>query len=206
MSTAEIATEDKKPIKKRIIPDGLWLKCPGCLATIYRRSAEANLNVCPKCRYHLYVSARDRLVQVLDEGTFEAWMKTLFQPILSPFSDKKGYAERLVGEQKKNRSIRRRHHRHRHDTRQTSGNRSDRLGLHHGEHGIVVGERLTRVVERATSQKLPLIIISASGGGARMHEGIFVLMQMAKVSAALARYHQQKGLYISVLTNPTMGG
>lgn len=206
MSTAEIASNEKKPIKKRIIPDGLWLKCPGCLATIYRRSAEANLNVCPKCRYHLYVSARDRLIQVLDEGTFEAWDEDVLPTDPLTFADKKGYAERLVGEQKRTGLS---------DAAITGTGmiRARRVAIGvtdsafiMGSMGSVVGERLTRLVERATTQKLPLIIISASGGGARMHEGILSLMQMAKVSAALARYHQQKGLYISVLTNPTMGG
>jgi acetyl-CoA carboxylase carboxyl transferase subunit beta len=205
MSPSEIVDSPAK-IKKRNIPDGLWLKCPGCLATIYRKSAEANLNVCPKCRYHLYVSARDRLAQVLDYGTFEPWDEEVLPTDPLTFADKKAYAERLVGEQKRTGLS---------DAAITGTGmiRARRVAIGvtdsafiMGSMGSVVGERLTRLVERATVENLPLIIISASGGGARMHEGILSLMQMAKVSAALARYHQQRGLYISVLTNPTMGG
>jgi acetyl-CoA carboxylase carboxyl transferase subunit beta len=200
------AREMPKPLKKREIPDGLWLKCPGCAATIYRKAAEANLNVCPKCRYHLYVSARERLLQVLDDGTFEAWDEEVLPTDPLSFSDKKAYAERLVGEQQRTGLS---------DAAITGTGmiRARRVAIGvtdsafiMGSMGSVVGERLTRLIERATQQQLPLIIISASGGGARMHEGILSLMQMAKVSAALARYHQERGLYISVLTNPTMGG
>jgi acetyl-CoA carboxylase carboxyl transferase subunit beta len=199
-------TNASKPVKKLDIPAGLWLKCPGCDATIYRKSAEENLNVCPKCRYHLYVSARDRLTQVLDEGTFEAWDEDILPTDPLSFSDKKAYAERLAGEQTRTGLS---------DAAITGTGmiRARRVAIGvtdsafiMGSMGSVVGERLTRLIERATQQSLPLIIISASGGGARMHEGILSLMQMAKVSAALARYHQQRGLYISVLTNPTMGG
>jgi acetyl-CoA carboxylase carboxyl transferase subunit beta len=206
MSSIESAVKTPAKPKKRNIPDGLWLKCPGCSATIYRKLAEANLNVCPQCRYHLYVSARDRLVQVLDEGTFEAWDEEVVPTDPLAFSDKKAYAERLVGEQKRTGLS---------DAAITGTGmiRARRVAIGvtdsafiMGSMGSVVGERLTRLVERATTQNLPLIIISASGGGARMHEGILSLMQMAKVSAALARYHQRRGLYISVLTNPTMGG
>jgi acetyl-CoA carboxylase carboxyl transferase subunit beta len=206
MANSEAAAEPTKKITKRVIPDGLWLKCPGCRATIYRPSAEANLNVCPKCRFHLYVSARDRLVQVLDTGTFEPWDEDVLPTDPLSFADKKAYSERLFGEQKRTGLS---------DAAITGAGmiRARRVAIGvtdsafiMGSMGSVVGERLTRLVERATDQNLPLIIISASGGGARMHEGILSLMQMAKVSAALARYHQRKGLYISVLTNPTMGG
>lgn len=193
-------------VKKRGVPEGLWIKCPGCSSSIYRKEAESKLNVCPKCRFHLYVSARERLTHVLDEGTFEPWDEDVLptDPLL--FSDKKAYAERLQGEQKRTGLS---------DAVMTGSGmiRARRVAIGitdsafiMGSMGSVVGERLTRLIERATDQTMPLIIISASGGGARMHEGILSLMQMAKVSAALARYHQRKGLYISVLTNPTMGG
>lgn len=192
--------------KKRGVPEGLWVKCPGCSSSIYRKEAERLLNVCPKCQYHFYVSAQQRIAQVLDEGTFEEWDDTLRPTDPLGFQDKKRYAERLVDEQKRTGLI---------DAAMTGTGmiRARRVAIGitdssfiMGSMGSVVGERLVRLVERATAQSLPLIIISASGGGARMHEGILSLMQMAKVSAALAKYHQGGGLYISVLTNPTMGG
>ncbi len=191
---------------KRGVPEGLWQRCPGCQATIFRKEAERRLGVCPECDYHWYVSARDRIAQVLDDGTFEEWDAHL-EP-LDPlgFCDKKPYKDRLVDEQAR------------------TGLREAALvgqgmirarrvvfavtdsAFIMGSMGSVVGEKLTRAVERATQDRLPLIIVSGSGGGARMHEGIHSLMQMAKVSAALARYDQAGGLFISVLTNPTMGG
>ena len=194
------------PEQKRGVPDGLWIKCPGCSKTIYRKEAESLQNVCPKCQYHFYVSAPQRIAQVLDEGTFEEWDAELRSVDPLEFKDKKRYAERLVDEQQRTGLT---------DAAMTGTGmiRARRVALGvtdsafiMGSMGSVVGERLVRLVERATLQQLPLIIISASGGGARMHEGILSLMQMAKVSAALAKYHQNGGLYISVLTNPTMGG
>lgn len=192
--------------KKRGVPEGLWLKCPGCSQSIYRKEAERQLNICPLCRFHLYVSARDRINQVLDEGTFESWDDNVLPTDPLQFSDKKRYAERLLAEQKRTGM----------DDAAITGcgmirARRVAIGITDsafimGSMGSVVGERLTRLIERATEQNMALIIISASGGGARMHEGILSLMQMAKVTAALARYHDSGGLYISVLTNPTMGG
>ncbi len=191
---------------KRGVPEGLWIKCPGCLNTIYKKQAERQLNICPVCRFHLYVSARDRISHVLDDGTFESWDDTVLPTDPLQFSDKKRYAERLTAEQQRTGL----------DDAAITGcgmirARRVAIGITDsafimGSMGSVVGERLTRLIEKATEQNLPLIIISASGGGARMHEGILSLMQMAKVSAALARYHDAGGLYISVLTNPTMGG
>jgi len=191
---------------KRGVPEGLWIKCPGCNSTIYRKEAERLQNVCPKCQYHFYVSAQQRIAQVLDEGTFEQWDEQLRSTDPLEFQDKKRYAERLVDEQKRTGLS---------DAALTGTGmiRARRVAIGvtdsafiMGSMGSVVGERLVRLVERATAQDLPLIIVSASGGGARMHEGILSLMQMAKVSAALAKYHHRGGLYISVLTNPTMGG
>jgi len=199
-------TEIDPIAKKRGVPEGLWIKCPGCSSSIYRKEAERQSNICPKCRFHLYVSAIDRLTQVLDEGTFENWDANILPTDPLSFSDKKRYAERLLGEQNRTGLT---------DAAITGTGmiRARRVAIGvtdsafiMGSMGSVVGERLTRLIERATEQSLPLIIISASGGGARMHEGILSLMQMAKVSAALARYHKNGGLYISVLTNPTMGG
>jgi acetyl-CoA carboxylase carboxyl transferase subunit beta len=194
------------PPKKRGVPEGLWVKCPGCGTSVYRKEVEQRLNVCPKCEHHFYVSARDRIAQVVDEGTFEPMNEHLRPTDPLEFSDRKRYADRLVGEQKRTGLT---------DAAVTGTGmvRARRVALAvtdsafiMGSMGSVVGERLARLIEHATDHGLPLIIISASGGGARMHEGILSLMQMAKVSAALARYDQSGGLFISVLTNPTMGG
>jgi acetyl-CoA carboxylase carboxyl transferase subunit beta len=192
--------------QKRGVPEGLWQRCPGCQAAIFRKEAEKRLNVCPECDYHFYVSAKERIRQLLDEGTFEEWDDTLRPTDPLQFEDQKRYADRLVAEQRRTGltdaaitgtgMIR---------ARRVAFGVTDSAFIM-GSMGSVVGERLTRLIERATEQQLPLIIISGSGGGARMHEGILSLMQMAKVSAALARYDRACGLFISVLTNPTMGG
>lgn len=191
---------------RRGVPEGLWIRCPSCKAAIFRKEAEKRLGVCPECDHHFYVSAKSRIEQVLDTGTFEEWDPDLLAADPLNFKDKKPYRERLVTERKLT-GLK--------DAVLTGCGmvRARRVAIAvtdsafiMGSMGSVVGEKLTRLTERATEQKLPLIIISASGGGARMHEGILSLMQMAKVSAALARYHLAGGLYISVLTNPTMGG
>ncbi|MBN2293150.1 MAG: acetyl-CoA carboxylase carboxyl transferase subunit beta, partial [Pirellulales bacterium] len=191
---------------KRGVPEGLWRRCPGCQQTIFRKEAERQQGVCPECDYHWYVSARDRIDQVLDEGTFEEWDANLEPVDPLGFVDKKPYSERLKEEQKRT-GLR--------DAAVvgTGMIRARRVAFAvtdssfiMGSMGSVVGEKLTRTIERATVEELPLIIISGSGGGARMHEGILSLMQMAKVSAALARFDEAGGLFISVLTNPTMGG
>ncbi|MCA9151568.1 MAG: acetyl-CoA carboxylase carboxyltransferase subunit beta [Planctomycetales bacterium] len=203
MST-HLSRSMKRP--KRGVPEGLWQRCPGCQAAIFREEAEKRLNRCPECDYHFYVSARDRIAQVLDEGSFEEWDADLTPLDPLEFRDKKPYAERLVAEQERT-GLR--------DAALTGMGmiRARRVAFGvtdsafiMGSMGSVVGERLTRLTERATAQGLPLIIVSGSGGGARMHEGIHSLMQMAKVSAALARHDAAGGLFISVLTNPTMGG
>lgn len=192
--------------QKRGVPEGLWQRCPGCQEIIFRREAERRQSVCPECGYHFYVSARDRIEQVLDEGTFEEWDTDLRPTDPLGFQDKKRYADRLKEEQARTGlsdaavtgtgMIR---------ARRVAFGVTDSAFIM-GSMGSVVGERLTRLIERSTQQQLPLIVISGSGGGARMHEGILSLMQMAKVSAALARFDRAGGLFISVLTNPTMGG
>ncbi|MCH2127509.1 MAG: acetyl-CoA carboxylase, carboxyltransferase subunit beta [Pirellulaceae bacterium] len=203
-----MASSETKTLKrvKRGVPEGLWQRCPGCQAAIFRKEAERRHNVCPECEFHWYVPARDRIAQVLDDGTFEPWDDSLRPTDPLDFSDKKAYRDRLQVEQQRTGlseaaitgtgMIR---------ARRVAFGVTDSAFIM-GSMGSVVGERLTRLIERATDQQLPLIIISGSGGGARMHEGIFSLMQMAKVSAALARYDSAGGLFISVLTNPTMGG
>ena len=191
---------------KRGVPQGLWKRCPGCQETIFRKEAEKRMGVCPECDYHWYVPAKERIRQVLDEGTFEEWDAELEPDDPLQFIDSRPYSERLLAEQ------------------QRTGLRDAAIcgsGMVRGRRvafgvtdssfimgsmGSVVGEKLTRAIERATEQQLPLIIISGSGGGARMQEGLLSLMQMAKVSAALARFDTHGGLFISVLTNPTMGG
>jgi acetyl-CoA carboxylase carboxyl transferase subunit beta len=184
----------------------LWQRCPGCQKAIFRNEAEKRLGVCPECDYHYYVSAKTRIAQVLDEGTFEEWDAHLKPSDPLEFEDQKRYSARLTSEQERTGLS---------DAALTGSGmiRARRVAFGvtdsafiMGSMGSVVGERLARLVERATEEKLPLIIISGSGGGARMHEGILSLMQMAKVSAALARYDSAGGLFISVLTNPTMGG
>ena len=199
-------TNEAAAPKKRGVPEGLWLKCPGCSASVYRKEVASRLNVCPKCEYHFYVPAMERIAQVLDEGTFELMNDHLRSLDPLEFSDRKSYAVRLVEEQQRTGlsdavltgtgMIR---------ARRVAFAVTDSAFIM-GSMGSVVGERLTRLIEVATKQNLPLIIVSGSGGGARMHEGILSLMQMAKVSAALAKYDEAGGLYISVLTNPTMGG
>lgn len=206
MATSEVDAQASQVPAKRGVPKGLWLRCPACQATIFRKQAEQLMGVCPECNYHFYVSARDRISQLVDEGTFEEWDADL-QPVdVLGFQDKRPYKDRIKSEQARTGlkdaavvgtgMIR---------ARRVAFAVTDSAFIM-GSMGAVVGEKLTRTIERAAEQKLPLIIVSGSGGGARMHEGVLSLMQMAKVSAALARYDDAGGLYISVLTNPTMGG
>src|SRR5579862_6754846 len=191
---------------KRGVPEGLWMRCPQCKATIFRKEAESRLNVCPECDYHFYLPAHERIRQLLDEESFEEWFTDLRPCDPLGFKDRLPYAERLRAEQAKTgmpdaavvgRGFIR--------GRPVVFGVTD-FAFMAGSMGSVVGEKLTRATEEATKLMLPLILVSGSGGGARMQEGILSLMQMAKVSAALARYDQQGGLYVSVLTNPTMGG
>lgn len=208
MATANQTVNDSDSTKKpkRGVPEGLWMRCPDCGKAIFRKEATKRLGICPECDYHLYVSARTRIEQLLDEGTFEEWDAELMPGDPLEFADSKPYKDRLRSEQKRTGL---------NDAALTGTGmiRARRVAVGitdsafiMGSMGSVVGERLTRLCERATEQNLPLIIVSGSGGGARMHEGILSLMQMAKVSAALARYDQAGGLFISVLTHPTMGG
>ena len=191
---------------KRGVPEGLWMRCPQCKATIFRKEAETRCNVCPECNYHFYVPARERIRQLLDQDSFEEWFTDLRPCDPLGFKDRLPYAERLRAEQAKTgmpdaavvgRGFIR--------GRPVAFGVTD-FAFMAGSMGSVVGEKLTRAAEEATRLKLPLIFVSGSGGGARMQEGILSLMQMAKVSAALSRYDSAGGLYISILTNPTMGG
>ena len=182
------------------------MRCDGCHATVFRKVVEAKLGVCPECDHYFYVPAAERIRQLLDEESFEEWFDELRPKDPLGFVDRKPYVERLVAEQARTglteacivgRGYMR--------GRPLAFGITDSSFIM-GSMGSVVGEKLTRTIEEATERDLPLVIVSGSGGGARMHEGILSLMQMGKVSAALARYHEAGGLFISVLTNPTMGG
>ncbi|MDO4575412.1 MAG: acetyl-CoA carboxylase, carboxyltransferase subunit beta [Planctomycetia bacterium] len=191
---------------KRGVPEGLWIHCPGCQATVFRKEVDDLQGLCPECGYHWSIPARKRIAQLLDEGTFEEWDADLLSVDTLHFKDKKTYAQRLEDEKARTGlkdavitgmgSIR---------ARRVVFAVTDSAFMM-GSMGSVVGEKLTRAIERATERDFPVIIVSGTGGGARMQEGILSLMQMAKVSAALARHDSAGGLYISVLTNPTMGG
>lgn len=206
VTTPDTEQNGEAPRKKRGVPEGLWIPCESCKSTVYRQQVEKNLFMCPECDHHFTVPGRVRIEQLLDEDSFEEWFTGLSPKDPLGFVDSKPYKDRLVAEQKK-----------------TGLKEACIAGKGYmrgrplvfaltdsafimGSMGSVVGEKLTRSVEEATRLKLPLVILSGSGGGARMHEGILSLMQMGKVSAALARYHEAGGLFISVLTNPTMGG
>lgn len=191
---------------KRGVPEGLWVRCPGCQATVFRKEVDERQGICPECDYHWALPARKRIAQLLDEGTFEEWDAEMTSIDALHFVDKKSYADRLVAEQERT-QLR--------DAVVTGTGmiRARRVvfavtdsSFMMGSMGSVVGEKLTRAIERGTERDLPVIIVSGTGGGARMQEGILSLMQMAKVSAALARHDSAGGLFISVLTNPTMGG
>ena len=203
-TTTTRPTAVKRP--KRGVPEGLWLRCDGCGATVFRKQVEQNLNVCVECEHHFYVPTATRIRQLLDPDSFEEWYAEMTSGDPLTFSDRKSYRDRIADEQKKTGmkdacTVGRGYMR----GRPLVFAMTDSAFIM-GSMGSVVGEKLTRAVEKATELSLPLIIISGSGGGARMHEGIISLMQMGKVSAALARFRRANGLFISVLTDPTMGG
>src|SRR5476651_899941 len=192
--------------KKQGVPAGLWIRCPQCKATVFRKEAESRFNVCPECQHHFYLPARERIRQLLDEESFEEWFTELRPKDPLEFKDRVVYSQRLKAEQTKTGMpdaavVGRGYIRGRPVVFAVTD-----FAFMAGSMGSVVGEKLTRAAEEATRMMLPLIIVSGSGGGARMQEGILSLMQMAKVSCALARYDQAGGLYISILTHPTMGG
>jgi len=188
------------------VPEGVWMRCDGCGATLFRKEVERNLGVCPQCQHHFAISSYDRIAQLLDTDTFEEWFTDLRPGDPLQFNDRRPYPDRVKSEQERTglseaavvgqgfiKGI-----------RVVLGLTDSRFIM--GSMGSVVGEKLTRAIEEATRSKLPVIIISGSGGGARMHEGIYSLMQMAKVSVALGRHHASGGFYLSVMTHPTMGG
>ena len=192
--------------KKRDVPGGLWLLCPGCENMQYRRAVEDFYQVCPECGYHFEISAVERLELLLDEGSFEEIGGGLepLDPLV--FKAKKAYKDRLERAQTatglKDACLT---GLGRIDGRDIVVGVSDSRFLR-GSMGSVVGEKITRGIEAATELSRPFVFVSGSGGGARMDEGVLSLMQMAKTSVALARLDDAGGLFVSVLTNPTMGG
>jgi acetyl-CoA carboxylase carboxyl transferase subunit beta len=191
--------------EKKVRTEGLWVKCEGCRQIIWKKDLEENMNVCPKCEKHFRIDARSRLAQLLDEGEYETFDAELSSTDPLKFVDLKPYSRRLRQAQQetglKDAVINAR------------GKLEGRLVIASvmeyafigGSMGAVVGEAITRAVERAADSRTPLIVVSASGG-ARMMEGVVSLMQLAKISAALARLDQAKIPYISLLTDPTTGG
>jgi len=190
---------------KTVRTEGLWVKCEGCRQIIWKKDLEENLNVCPKCDKHFRIDARTRLAQLLDNNQYEMFDGDIASTDPLKFVDLKPYSSRLKQAQ------------------QDTGLKDAVINAHGkllgrpviasvmeysfigGSMGAVVGEAITRAVERAAHTRMPLIIVSASGG-ARMMEGVISLMQLAKISAALARLDKAKVPYISLLTDPTTGG
>ncbi len=191
---------------RKEMPEGLWMKCPSCEHMLYRSAVEKNLNVCPECEYHFRVGALTRIEYLADEGTFQQILEdmTTADPLDFKYRGTT-YKQRVKDDEKK------------------SGmkeailigkafikGRGVVLGIMEpnflmGSMGAVVGEKLCVAVDKAIEESLPLIVVSCSGG-ARMHEGVVSLGQMAKTSAAMARLDEAKGLFISVLADPTTGG
>jgi len=191
--------------EKRVKTEGLWVKCDQCRQIIWKKDLDQNLNVCPKCDRHFRIDARTRLAYLLDDGQYETEDGNLVSNDPLKFTDLKSYADRLK--------------RAKTDTGLNDAIINARGKLNGkpiivsameysfigGSMGAVVGETITRAIERATDEKIPLVIVSASGG-ARMMEGVVSLMQMAKISTALAQLDDARVPYICILTDPTTGG
>jgi acetyl-CoA carboxylase carboxyl transferase subunit beta len=209
-ATPNPTTFAKKPklrakSKKREIPEGLWTKCPKCSTMVFDKELDENLKVCPHCQYHFSIGARERIHSLVETCTFEEMDADMTSVDVLGFNGPASYASKL----EKNQA--------------TTGMKDavitgiGKIGEHRaglgvmdfkflgGSMGSVVGEKLARLIEKATEKALPVIIISTSGG-ARMYEGMFSLMQMAKTCAALAYHSQARLPFISVLTDPTMAG
>ena len=192
--------------RKKEIPGDLWMKCPDCKGMIFKKEVEDRKKVCPECQYHFTITPQERLDLMVDPGTFTEMWADLASVDALKFEGDVSYKKKLAAAEK--------------ETGQKdacvvgTGKVSDReavVGMTDsrfimGSMGSVLGEKVTRAFELATEKKLPVIFVSGSGGGARMFEGCLSLMQMAKTSAAIARHSEAGGLFISILTNPTMGG
>ena len=203
---------EKKPIEnptpveeRRVHTEGMWTKCNACRAIIWKKDLESNWNVCPKCEHHFRLGARRRLELLLDNEQYDEFDADLASSDPLRFSDTKPYTQRLKDAQ---------HKLGMKDAILTAEGRIDgrpviccsmEFGFIGGSMGAVVGEKVARAIERSIDRKYPLVIVSCSGG-ARMMEGVVSLMQLAKVSAALARLDEARVPFISVLTDPTTGG
>jgi acetyl-CoA carboxylase carboxyl transferase subunit beta len=201
---------ERKPVtqnsaKKVRVPEGLWTKCQNCSEAIYTKEIEKNLNVCPKCDHHFRISAGKRISLILDEGTFVEYDAEMRSIDFLNFKDSRSYQERIEAAVAKGNGK---------EAVICCEGRIDGVPVQlavlefsfmGGSMGSVVGEKITRLIERAIERRTPVVIVSSSGG-ARMQESILSLMQMAKTSAALARLREKRLPYISVLTDPTTGG
>ena len=191
--------------EKKVRTEGLWVKCESCRQIIWKKDLEENMNVCPKCDRHFRIDARTRLAQLLDDNQYEIFDTNLSSTDPLKFVDMKPYSSRLRQAQQET------------GLQDAVINARGKLlgrpivasvmeySFIGGSMGAVVGEAITRAVERAADTRTPLVIVSASGG-ARMMEGVISLMQLAKISAALAKLDKAKVPYISLLTDPTTGG
>ncbi|MCX7988963.1 MAG: acetyl-CoA carboxylase, carboxyltransferase subunit beta [Thermodesulfovibrio sp.] len=197
--------KEPKIEKKVKIPEGLWVKCENCKEIIYRKELENNFKVCPKCNYHFRISAKERISIMTDSGSFKELDPELKSPDPLGFKDTLPYKDRLLENEKKSgikeAAI--------YGEAKINGREVVIAVLDFsfmgGSMGTVVGEKITRAAERAIERRLPLIVVSSSGG-ARMQEGMFSLMQMAKTSQAIGKLKNAGLLYISVLADPTFGG
>jgi acetyl-CoA carboxylase carboxyl transferase subunit beta len=201
----------RKPIasstaeKPSRVPEGLWVKCPGCTQLIYNKDLEASLNVCPKCAHHFRINATERLKALFDDADYQEHFADLTSTDPLQFTDTKPYRDRLKASQESS-GLK--------DSVIVATGQLDGIGVVvaameysfiGGSMGAVAGEKITRAIEMALERRQPAIVISCSGG-ARMMEGALSLMQMAKVAAALARLDRARLPFISVLTDPTTGG
>jgi acetyl-CoA carboxylase carboxyl transferase subunit beta len=199
--------KEKKPLTaqdRRDVPKDVFNKCPGCGEICYRERLAQNLSICPTCNHHMRISVEAYLSILLDKGTFEELDKDLSAADPLGFNDLKSYPERIAAAEAKGKS----------EAVVTGTGILDRIDITiavmdfefiGGSMGSVVGEKVTRAANTAREAKVPLVIVSASGG-ARMQEGIYSLMQMAKTSAALSRLHDDAIPFVSILTHPTTGG
>ncbi|MHC4617612.1 MAG: acetyl-CoA carboxylase, carboxyltransferase subunit beta [Planctomycetota bacterium] len=192
--------------RRKEMPAGLWMRCPGCEHMLYKKAVEENLNVCPQCDHHFRIETTTRIRYLADEGSFQEILGDLSTPDPLEFKYRgTSYKERLKA-----------------DAKEIGAKEAMRIGKGFikgrgvilgvmepnflmGSMGFVVGEKLCVAVEKAMEESLPLVVVCCSGG-ARMHEGVVSLGQMAKTSAALAKHDEAGGLFISVLTDPTTGG
>ena len=194
-----------KVIQETDESDGLWGKCPECSQVVYRKDLLTNANVCNNCGHHNRINCEERIKLLVDEGSFKPLNKNLSPLDPLGFKDRRAYADRLRESQASTGMK---------DGVMTGLCQVEDISLAlavmdfrfmGGSMGSVVGEKITRLIEKATSEKLPLLIICASGG-ARMQEGMLSLMQMAKISGALERHREARHLYMPLLTHPTTGG